>query len=92
MVPGTHDFFRHYEVPGLSHCAGYASGQPTGLFEQLRTWVEKGVAPEESPVNVTVSDGSTHQRILCPYPEVAKFHKGCRDPANAKCWKCVKRR
>ncbi|KAH6614505.1 Tannase/feruloyl esterase [Chaetomium sp. MPI-SDFR-AT-0129] len=91
VVPGTHDFFRHYEVPGLSHCAGHASGQPTGLFEQLRTWVEKGVAPEESPVNVTVSDGSTHQRILCPYPEVAKLRKGCRDPADAKCWKCVKR-
>ncbi|KAK3290428.1 Tannase/feruloyl esterase [Chaetomium fimeti] len=90
-VPDTPTFFRHYDVPGLGHCIGHASGQPTSLFEQLRAWVERGEAPGQSPVNVTAADGATHNRILCPYPEVARLDAegGCGDPADARCWRCV---
>ena len=90
MQPDTPDFYRHYEFPGMGHCFGHASGQPTSLFDQLRAWVENGTAPEHTPVDVKVLDGSTHHRIACPYPQVAKFEKdGCEDPAEASCWSCV---
>ncbi|EAQ83412.1 hypothetical protein CHGG_09816 [Chaetomium globosum CBS 148.51] len=85
----TSDFYRHYEFPGLGHCFDRASGQPTSLFDQLRTWVENGTAPEHTPVDVKVLDGSIQHRIVCPYPQVAKFQeKGCEDPAEASCWSC----
>ncbi|KAK3292852.1 tannase and feruloyl esterase-domain-containing protein [Chaetomium fimeti] len=90
LLSDTPDFYRHYELPGLGHCIGRASGQPTSLFDQLRAWVENGTAPEHTPVDVTVLDGSLQHRIACPYPEVAKFEKdGCEDPADAGCWSCV---
>ncbi|KAK4154241.1 Tannase/feruloyl esterase [Chaetomidium leptoderma] len=92
VLPDVHDFYRHYEVPGLAHCYGSVSGQPTSLFDQLRAWVENGTAPEETPVNVTVSDGGTQQRILCPYPQRYNYdQKRCRGHghADASCWVCT---
>ncbi|KAH6847539.1 Tannase/feruloyl esterase [Chaetomium sp. MPI-CAGE-AT-0009] len=90
LLPDTPDFYRHYELPGLGHCFGRASGQPTSLFDQLRAWVENGTAPEHTPVDVKVLDGSVHHRIVCPYPQIAKFDKdGCENPAEARCWSCV---
>ncbi|AEO68166.1 uncharacterized protein THITE_2117584 [Thermothielavioides terrestris NRRL 8126] len=89
LVPDVHKFYRHFEVPGLGHCSGKSSGQPASLFEQLRAWVESGVAPEQTPVNVTVLGGAVQSRILCPYPQVAKFDNArCRDRVDVSCWSC----
>ncbi|RKK82623.1 hypothetical protein BFJ71_g15211 [Fusarium oxysporum] len=49
VLPDIHDFYRYYEVPGLGHCFGGASGQPTLLFQQLQAWVENGTVPEKTP-------------------------------------------
>lgn len=90
VLPNVHDFYRHYEMPGLGHCFGRRSGQPSSLFDQLRAWVENGTAPEQSPVNVTVLDGTVQQRVICPYPQTAVFtEKSCRDDAGGSCWSCA---
>jgi tannase/feruloyl esterase len=87
LLPSAHDFYRHFEVPGMGHCSGGSSGEPTSLFEQLRSWVENGTAPEQTPVKVTDLEGKVHNRILCPYPEKAALHSGCR-AAEEACWSC----
>ncbi|KAJ8121127.1 hypothetical protein ONZ43_g2343 [Nemania bipapillata] len=93
ISPDVHDFFRLFEVPGLGHCFGGRSQQPSGLFAQLRLWVENGTAPETTPVNVTDATGSqvTGSRVLCPYPQQQQLVKGCTDTSSAKCWTCTKR-
>ncbi|KAI0542175.1 Tannase/feruloyl esterase [Xylaria digitata] len=94
ISPNIHEFYRLFEVPGLGHCFGGRSQQPTGLFEQLRLWVENDKAPETSPINVTDVTGSQviGSRVLCPYPQQQQLVKGCKDTAAAKCWTCTKRR
>ncbi|KAI8955150.1 Tannase/feruloyl esterase [Xylaria longipes] len=93
ISPDIHNFYRLFEVPGLGHCFGGRSQQPSNLFEQLRLWVEDGKAPETSPINVTDVTGSQvlGSRVLCPYPQRQQFIKGCNDTASAKCWTCTRR-
>ncbi|KAF6827672.1 tannase and feruloyl esterase [Colletotrichum plurivorum] len=89
LLPDTRDFFRHFDVPGLGHCTGGPSGEPIGLFDQLRAWVENGTAPEQSPVKVTDPEGVVHNRIVCPYPEKSIFDKDCGAATEARCWFCA---
>ncbi|KAL0938470.1 tannase and feruloyl esterase [Colletotrichum truncatum] len=88
VIPTAEDFYRHFEVPGMGHCAGRVAGEPTSLFDQLRAWVENGTAPDQTPYKVTVSESEVHNRIACPYPKKAVFDKSCGDAAEAKCWSC----
>ncbi|KAH8161649.1 hypothetical protein CIB48_g6609 [Xylaria polymorpha] len=71
VVPEIDDFFRYFEVPGLAHCSGGLSGQPTQLFSQLRAWVENGTAPAQTPVKITDLEGNVQDRVLCRYPHKA---------------------
>ncbi|GJC86075.1 putative feruloyl esterase ARB_07085 [Colletotrichum liriopes] len=87
IIPEVHDFYRYFEAPGLGHCFGGASDSPTGLFQQLRNWVENGTAPEKTPIKITVGN-TTHDRILCPYPQTSVFSKECGDVSKDKCWSC----
>ncbi|KAK2009001.1 tannase and feruloyl esterase [Colletotrichum eremochloae] len=87
-VPDSQSFYRHFEVPGMGHCSGGASGEPIGLFDQLRAWVENGTAPDQTPVTVTDLEGEVQNRILCPYPQKAVFDRGCGVVAEARCWSC----
>lgn len=89
LTPNVDDFYRHFEVPGMSHCTGGRSGDPTGLFDQLRAWVENGTAPDTSPVEITDLSGAVQLRILCPYPQKAQFDKDCGTAAEAQCWTCA---
>ncbi|KAI0447300.1 Tannase/feruloyl esterase [Xylaria telfairii] len=93
ISPDIHNFYRLFEVPGLGHCFGGRSQQPSGLFEQLRLWVESGEAPETSPINVTDITGSQvlGSRVLCPYPQKQRLIERCTDTAAAKCWGCTRR-
>jgi hypothetical protein len=87
-VGNVRDFYRYYEVPGLSHCFGGHAGQPTSLFDQLRAWVENGTVPESTPYTIIDQTGATQDRILCPYPEKAVFDPACGDSADAACFSC----
>lgn len=90
LTPEVHDFYRHFEVPGMGHCAGGASGNPVGLFDQLRAWVENGTAPDQTPVKVTDLKGTETDRILCPYPQVAVLGRNCsvESDIDLECWSC----
>ncbi|KAK0624438.1 Tannase/feruloyl esterase [Immersiella caudata] len=87
LIPDSNKFYRHYDIPGMGHCFGGPTGQPTTMFDQLRAWVENGTAPGSSPYDLTVS-GQVQQRIACPYPQKTKFEKKCGDVADANCWSC----
>lgn len=88
ISPNVHDFYRYFVAPGVGHCMGGAGGAPTGLFDQLRAWVENGTAPDSSPVSFTDSKGQTHNRIVCPFPETAKYINSCGNATAEKCWRC----
>jgi hypothetical protein len=81
------DYYRYYEVPGMSHCFGGPSGNPTGFFQLLRDWVEKDIVPGSTGVEVKALHGEVHDRIICPYPQKATLAT-CDDPARAECWAC----
>ncbi|EFQ32873.1 tannase and feruloyl esterase [Colletotrichum graminicola] len=88
LIPSINDFYRHFEVPGMGHCAGRQSGEPTSLFDQLRAWVENGTAPDHSSIKVTGLDGAEQSRILCPYPQDVVFDQDCGAEGEARCWSC----
>jgi feruloyl esterase len=75
-------------APGVTHCAGGAGPQPTGLMEAMLAWVEDGKAPETLPAARRDQTGTvTRSRPLCQYPLVAKY-KGSGstdDAANFTC-------
>ncbi|TLD07073.1 hypothetical protein PgNI_11052 [Pyricularia grisea] len=89
ISPDVHDFYRFFEVPGLSHCYGGKAGVPVELMKQLRSWVEDGTTPENSTYEALTKDGHVEDRLLCPYPQKATFDKECGDSAKAACWTCV---
>jgi hypothetical protein len=88
-IPEVKDFYRLFEVPGLGHCGTGVSGQPVGLFATLQAWVENGTVPESSPATIKNPAGETEERILCPYPEKAKFSKDCGQTGKRECWECA---
>ncbi|KAI0883782.1 tannase and feruloyl esterase [Annulohypoxylon maeteangense] len=87
-VSDVDGFYRYFEVPGLGHCGYGPGGLPTGLFEQLRNWVENGTAPEQTSFELKGVNGTSQNRIACPYPQKAKLDETCGDAANSKCWLC----
>jgi feruloyl esterase len=82
------DTVRLFMAPGVTHCAGGAGPQPTGLMEAMLAWVEDGKAPETLPAVRRDQTGTvTRSRPLCQYPLVAKY-KGSGstdDAANFTC-------
>ncbi|KAH7121807.1 Tannase/feruloyl esterase [Dactylonectria estremocensis] len=90
LDPQAQDFYRFFEVPGLSHCAGGSGGQPTATWNALLTWVENGTAPDSLPINFTDPDGNEQSRILCPYPKrptMSEEGNGKRVP-DLEDWEC----
>jgi feruloyl esterase len=80
----TAEFIRLFMAPGVTHCAGGAGPQPTGLMEALLAWVEEGKAPETLPATRRDQSGVvTRSRPLCAYPLVAKYKgSGSTDEAS----------
>ncbi|KAG6365963.1 hypothetical protein INS49_000139 [Diaporthe citri] len=89
LIPDIHDFYRHFEVPGMQHCFGGRGGNPTSLFDQLRAWVENGTEPENTQVEITDLAGALQHRVLCPYPQKSIFDHDCGTAADASCWTCA---
>ncbi|KAH7122617.1 Tannase/feruloyl esterase [Dendryphion nanum] len=70
LSPNIHDFYRLFEAPGLSHCFGGRGGYPSGTFDALVRWVEKGIAPDHL---VATSAETNVSSIICPYPQRAEL-------------------
>lgn len=81
------EFARLYMAPGVGHCGGGDGPSPVGLFEQVVSWVEKGVAPSTVPATRRREDGTVMSRPLCPYPTVARWtgRGSTDDAANFAC-------
>ncbi|KAJ4314137.1 hypothetical protein N0V94_006596 [Neodidymelliopsis sp. IMI 364377] len=67
-VSDTPSFYRYFTVPGLGHCWFGSGGQPVHMFDQLRSWVENGTAPDSSPVTITTTNGEKMEQLLCAWP------------------------
>lgn len=82
----TQQFARLFMAPGVGHCGGGAGPQPTGQFQAVVDWVEKGQAPEQLIAKKTVPAG-TQTRPLCPYPQFARYvgRGSTDDAANFVC-------
>ncbi|HWE85636.1 MAG TPA: tannase/feruloyl esterase family alpha/beta hydrolase [Terracidiphilus sp.] len=100
----TNGFVRLYMLPGVQHCAGGPGADVIGLSgtwpddprrnvrTALEEWVEKGMAPGTLVASKTAGDtpqaAVTMTRLLCPFPELAKY-KGSGDPNNAESYACT---
>ena len=89
MGPSTLNFYRLFMVPGLFHCGGGVGVNSFDLFTPLVEWVEKGTAPAVIPATRLVNGKAVMTRLLCPYPEVARY-KGSGSTDDAANFACVK--
>jgi len=89
MGPATTDFFRLFMVPGMLHCGGGPGPDQFDSLGALSAWVEKGTAPDAVPVNKVAAGKVTRSRVLCAYPQVAKW-KGSGSTDEAANFTCVK--
>jgi hypothetical protein len=86
----TKQFLRLFMAPGVAHCGGGAGPQPTGQFEALVRWVEKGDAPKTlEAVRLDAGGNVVRSRPLCQYPLVARYkgHGSTDDAGNFRCSK-----
>lgn len=79
---------RLYVVPGMNHSRGGPATDQFDLLEPLVRWVETGVAPEALPARargagaavpnpeIPASWGPDRSRLLCPWPQVARYRGG----------------
>jgi len=83
-------FMRLFMAPGVDHCGGGSGPQPTGQFDALVDWVEKGKAPKTiDGVKTDAATGKVVQtRPICTYPGVARY-TGRGDVDDAANYRCV---
>lgn len=79
------DFYRYFEAPGVTHCAGGNGPFPVTAFDSLVDWVEHGKAPDRIEAVARTKTGSI-TRPLCPYPLVAVYKGG--DATEAASFEC----
>jgi Tannase and feruloyl esterase len=85
--PSIHDYYRHYEAPGVGHCYTATGLYPQGIFASLIKWVEQGIKPDTLDVDVSGLTGPPKHRILCPYPQRSKY-KGSGDTNSVDSYYC----
>ena len=80
------EWFELFMIPGGGHC-GAASYYPQAparyhTVGKMLEWVEEGRRPGEV-LSTEPEDGSAMSRLLCPWPERAKFVEGDEDDAGS---------
>ena len=83
VSPDVHDYYRVFEVPGMSHCWEGAGGQPLTVFDALHDWVENGTVPDMLPISFMDKKGIQNDRIICPYPKKVKYDGNGRSTSAA---------
>ncbi|KAE9974295.1 hypothetical protein EG328_003940 [Venturia inaequalis] len=82
------DYYRLFEAPGVGHCWTATGLYPSGIFDSLVNWVEKGQVPDVMEVNMTsVPFARKKTRTLCPYPQKSKY-KGSGNEYAASSFEC----
>jgi len=80
LDPNVRDFYRYYEAPGVTHCAGGPGPSPISPIDAVIAWVENGTAPATLPSRS--SDGTKNQE-LCVYPLVSVYKGGDKTKASS---------
>jgi feruloyl esterase len=83
----TQEFFRLFLMPGVDHCAGGPGADHFDGLSALRSWVEKGLAPDRIIASSRSESAVRFTRPLCPYPKVGRY-KGTGDIADASSFEC----
>lgn len=84
------NFARVFPVPGMGHCQGGPAMDGYDAFGALVDWVERGAAPEGLAAKANpMSPWPTRQRVLCPYPKVARAVKGKAAADGGPAFECV---
>jgi hypothetical protein len=78
LDPDVRDFYRYFEVPGVSHCSGGPGLFPATALDSLVKWVEKG----EAPGSIEGVLGKA-KRPICAWPLVAAYKGGDVDEAES---------
>jgi feruloyl esterase len=79
----TAEFFRFFLAPGVAHCGRGDGPPPSGHYEALIRWVEKGEAPDTLNAAKLEEGRVVRSRILCPYPQTAAYKgSGSTDEAT----------
>lgn len=85
----TNAFMRLFMAPGVDHCGGGPGPQPTGQFDDLVRWVERGQVPSTiASVKTDTTGAVTQTRPICAYPDVARY-KGRGDVNDGANYRCV---
>jgi len=71
--PLVHNYFRHFEAPGVGHCYSASGLYPAGIFGSMVQWVEKGKVPDKLEVDTSTLQGPPSSRILCPHPQKSRY-------------------
>jgi Tannase and feruloyl esterase len=87
---------KYYVVPGMNHCSAGPATDQFDLLEPLIQWVEHGVAPEAVLATSRAKDNvgganpdlpanwsANRSRLLCPYPDVARYVSGNSETASS---------
>ena len=75
--PSVHNYYRLFESPGLAHCYGGPGAYPSGLFDSLVKWVEKGEVLDKVEVFLPADKtGHKEQMLPCPYPRPGTAYPG----------------
>jgi feruloyl esterase len=81
------DSYRLFMVPGMGHCSGGDGTDTFDVVEALESWVEHGTAPAQIPASRVRAGKIDRTRLLCSYPQIAKF-KGAGSPDDAANFVC----
>jgi feruloyl esterase len=82
------DSYRLFMVPGMGHCQGGPGPDRFDMLTALEQWVEHGKAPDHVPASHMTEGKVDRTRILCPYPQVAKYD-GTGDKNAAASFQCA---
>lgn len=97
----TDRFARLYMLPGVHHCSGGPGADQIGgsgrdapiadarhdLLTAMEQWVEQGRAPDGMIASRVESGTVTRTRLICPYPQQARYRGG--DPDSATSFRCA---
>jgi pimeloyl-ACP methyl ester carboxylesterase len=81
------EFFRLFLAPGVKHCALGNGAVPKDPLETLRSWVEKGEAPDTLTAETKDEADDLVTRNLCRYPRTLRY-LGTGDVNWASSWTC----
>jgi feruloyl esterase len=85
--PQTDAWLRLFMAPGMTHCGGGEGPNQFDAVAALEQWVEHGTAPASIPASHSTNGRVDRTRMLCPYPQVAKY-KGSGDINDAASFAC----